>query len=91
MTAIAASGAARAAAGVAIDMSNMMVTENQLQDATDAAALAAASALANRQSTTTSAKRWPPISSQGQMANYVSAEQDADRRQRCSSRHRRQQ
>ncbi|PDT80651.1 TadE/TadG family type IV pilus assembly protein [Sinorhizobium sp. BJ1] len=34
-----------AAGGVSIDMANMLMTKNQLQDATDAAALAAASAL----------------------------------------------
>jgi Flp pilus assembly protein TadG len=36
-----------AAGGVAIDMTNMMFAKNQLQDATDAAALAASSALIN--------------------------------------------
>jgi len=36
-----------ASGGVAIDMTNMMMAKNQLQDATDAAGLAAASALVN--------------------------------------------
>jgi Flp pilus assembly protein TadG/uncharacterized protein YegL len=37
-----------ASGGVAIDVANMMMTKNKLQDATDAAALAAASALAGQ-------------------------------------------
>jgi Flp pilus assembly protein TadG/uncharacterized protein YegL len=44
MTAVAAP-LLLAAGGVSIDMANMLMTKNQLQDATDAAALAAASAL----------------------------------------------
>lgn len=38
-----------AVGGVSIDMANMLMTKNQLQDATDAAALAAASALVSDQ------------------------------------------
>ncbi|MDK1490637.1 TadE/TadG family protein [Sinorhizobium sp. 7-81] len=38
-----------AAGGVSIDMANMLMTKNQLQDATDAAALAAASALVSNE------------------------------------------
>lgn len=34
-----------AVGGVSVDVANMLMTKNQLQDATDAAALAAASAL----------------------------------------------
>jgi Flp pilus assembly protein TadG/uncharacterized protein YegL len=42
--------------GVAIDLTNMVMTKGELQDATDAAALAAASALANDNKTATEAK-----------------------------------
>jgi Flp pilus assembly protein TadG/uncharacterized protein YegL len=38
-----------AVGGVSIDMANMLLTKNQLQDATDAAALAAASALVSKE------------------------------------------
>jgi Flp pilus assembly protein TadG/uncharacterized protein YegL len=45
-----------AAGGVAIDMTNMVMTKGELQDATDAAALAAASALANDNKSAAEAK-----------------------------------
>lgn len=45
-----------ATAGVAIDLTNMVMTRGELQDATDAAALAAASALANDNKSPTEAK-----------------------------------
>lgn len=45
-----------ATAGVAIDLTNMVMMKSELQDATDAAALAAASALANNGKTATQAK-----------------------------------
>ncbi|WP_082912595.1 vWA domain-containing protein [Sinorhizobium americanum] len=48
MTAVAAP-LLLAAGGVSIDMANMLMTKNQLQDATDAAALAAASALVSEE------------------------------------------
>ncbi|MDP9590256.1 VWA domain-containing protein [Shinella sp. AETb1-6] len=46
-----------AAGGVAIDMTKMVLAKAELQDATDAAALAAASALANEKKTATQAKQ----------------------------------
>ena len=46
-----------AAAGVAIDMTKMVLTKAELQDATDAAALAAASALSNDKKTAAEAKK----------------------------------
>lgn len=45
-----------AAGGVAIDLTNMIMTKSSLQDATDSAALAAASALANDGKSATEAK-----------------------------------
>ena len=46
-----------ASGGVAIDMTNMMLAKNQLQDATDAAALAASSALINDAASMEQAKK----------------------------------
>jgi Flp pilus assembly protein TadG len=46
-----------AAGGVAIDMTKMVLAKAELQDATDAAALAAASALANEKKNATQAKQ----------------------------------
>jgi Flp pilus assembly protein TadG len=61
-------------AGVAIDVSNMVVAKSQLQEATDAAALAAATALANGTTDTTGAPQLAKDFVAGQMANYLGAD-----------------
>ncbi len=73
MTAIAVPVLA-ASAGVAIDVSNMMVSRSQLQEATDAAALATATALTNGASQDDAQKLATNFVS-GQMANYLSQSQ----------------
>lgn len=58
-------------AGVAIDVSNMMVSRNQLQAATDAAALATATALTDGSTDTTAAPQMAKDFVAGQMGNYA--------------------
>ncbi|WFU08224.1 VWA domain-containing protein [Rhizobium sp. CB3090] len=60
-----------AAAGVAVDVSNMAVSDGQLQEATDAAALATATALANGSATTSTAQQLASDFVVGQMSNYL--------------------
>lgn len=62
-----------AAAGMAIDMSKMVASKAALQNAADAAALAAASALANEEITTTQAAALATDFVKGQMANHIDA------------------
>jgi len=62
-----------ASGGVAIDMTNMMMAKNHLQDATDAAALAASSALANQTSTQAEAKLMAKSFVKAQMQNWKSS------------------
>jgi Flp pilus assembly protein TadG/uncharacterized protein YegL len=59
------------AAGLALDASKMIATRTALQNAADAAALAAASALANKGVTTTEAKALAADFIAGQMSNNV--------------------
>ena len=69
-----------AAAGMAIDMSKMVASKAALQNAADAAALAAASALANDEITTAQAQALATDFVKGQMANHIDApetQQDA--------------
>jgi len=66
-----------AAAGMAIDMSKMVASKAALQNAADAAALAAASALANDEVTTAQAETLAADFVKGQMANHMDAP-DAD-------------
>ncbi|ENN87419.1 hypothetical protein RHSP_27730 [Rhizobium freirei PRF 81] len=63
-----------AAGGVAIDVTNMTLSHSQLQEATDAAALAAATALANGTATTTTVKDLGNNFVLGQMSNYLSGD-----------------
>ena len=65
-----------AAAGMAIDMSKMVASRTALQNAADAAALAAASALANDEITTTQAEAMATDFVKGQMANHIEAPTD---------------
>jgi len=61
-------------AGVAIDISNVVVSQRQLQVASDSAALAAASALADgKVADTAAAQQLAKDFVAGQMANYLSA------------------
>jgi Flp pilus assembly protein TadG/uncharacterized protein YegL len=62
-----------AAAGMAIDMSKMIASKAALQNAADAAALAAASSLANDTITTTQAETLATDFVKGQMANHIEA------------------
>ncbi|MBB5572993.1 MULTISPECIES: vWA domain-containing protein [Rhizobium] len=66
-----------AAAGVAVDVSNMAVTNSQLQEATDAAALATATALANGSATTSNAQQLAANFVTGQMSNYLAGDTSA--------------
>jgi Flp pilus assembly protein TadG len=59
------------AAGLALDMSRMIATKAALQNAADAAALAAASALANKNITEDQAKTLAADFVAGQMANHM--------------------
>lgn len=59
-------------AGIAVDVSNMLVSKNQLQEATDAASLAAASALSDGKTTVLAAQTLAKNYVTGQMSNYVS-------------------
>lgn len=67
-----------AAAGMAIDMSKMVASKAALQNAADAAALAAASALANEEITTTQATALATDFVKGQMANHIGSQQELD-------------
>jgi Flp pilus assembly protein TadG/uncharacterized protein YegL len=62
-----------AAAGMAIDVSKMVASKAALQNAADAAALAAAAALANDEITTTQAEALATDFVKGQMANHMAA------------------
>lgn len=62
-----------AGAGVAIDATNMVLYRSQLQEATDAGALAAATALAN-QTEQTAAETLGKDFTAGQMANYLAGD-----------------
>lgn len=62
-----------AAAGLAIDTSKMVASRSALQNAADAAALAAASALANKGITTEDAEALATNFVKGQMANHMDA------------------
>jgi len=66
-----------AAAGVAVDVSNMAVSDSQLQEATDAAALATATALANGSATTSNAQQLAADFVTGQMSNYLAGDASA--------------
>jgi Flp pilus assembly protein TadG/uncharacterized protein YegL len=62
-----------AAAGMAIDTSKMIASKAALQNAADSAALAAASALANKKITTSDAEALASDFVKGQMANHIDA------------------
>ncbi len=63
-----------AAGGVAIDVANMSLSRSQLQEATDAAALATATALADGTADATTAKNLGNNFVLGQMSNYLSGD-----------------
>lgn len=65
------------AGGVAVDVTNMSLTRSQLQESTDAAALATATALAEGSATTTTAKDLGNNFVLGQMSNYLAGDTDA--------------
>lgn len=65
-----------AAAGMAIDVSKMVASKAALQNAADAAALAAAAALANDEITTAQAEALATDFVKGQMANHMAAKQE---------------
>src|SRR5690606_31396393 len=65
-----------AAAGLAIDTSKLIASKAALQNAADAAALAAASALANKGITTTEAEALAADFVKGQMSNHIDAPQE---------------
>jgi len=67
-----------AAAGMAIDMSKMIASKAALQNAADAAALAAASSLANSEITTAQAETLATDFVKGQMANHVDTPETDD-------------
>jgi Flp pilus assembly protein TadG/uncharacterized protein YegL len=60
-----------ASGGVAVDVSNMVLSKGQMQAATDAAALATASALAAGTIDSTAASQFAKDFVSGQMANYL--------------------
>jgi len=60
-------------AGLAIDLGNIIISQRQLQEATDAAALAVSTALADGKADETSGKALAKDFVGGQMANYVNA------------------
>jgi Flp pilus assembly protein TadG len=64
------------AGGMAVDVSNMMQTRDQMQEATDAAALATATALGNGTSTTAAEALGKQFVS-GQMANFLGSDATA--------------
>lgn len=76
MTAIALPVVA-ATAGVAVDVSNMAASNSQLQQATDAAALATATALGNGTATTSNAQQLATQFVTGQMSNYLAGDANA--------------
>lgn len=63
-----------AGAGVAVDLSNMLLSKGQMQTATDAAALATASALAYGSIDATTATQFAKDFVSGQMANYLGSD-----------------
>jgi Flp pilus assembly protein TadG/uncharacterized protein YegL len=63
------------AAGLALDMSKMIATKAALQNAADAAALAAASALANKGVTSDNAKALAADFISGQMSNHLETDE----------------
>ena len=63
-----------AGGGVAVDVSSMLLSKNQLQNATDAAALATASALADGTTTTANAQAFGADFVAGQMANFLGSD-----------------
>ena len=65
-----------AAAGMAVDITNMSLSHSELQEATDSAALATATALANGAATTTTAKDLASNFIVGQMSNYLAGDTD---------------
>jgi Flp pilus assembly protein TadG/uncharacterized protein YegL len=67
-----------AAAGMAIDMSKMVASKAALQNAADAAALAAASALANEEIDTAEAETLATDFVKGQMANHIDSQLELD-------------
>lgn len=75
MTALAVPVVA-ATAGVAVDVTNMSLSNSQLQQATDAAALATATALANGSATTSNAQQLASEFVTGQMSNYLAGNAD---------------
>jgi len=66
-----------AGGGVAVDVSNMVLTKSQMQTATDAAALATASALAAAKIDTTTATQFAKDFVSGEMANFLSSDATA--------------
>jgi Flp pilus assembly protein TadG len=60
-------------AGLAIDLGNIMLSQRQLQEATDSAALAVSTALADGKADETSGKALAKDFVGGQMSNYVNA------------------
>jgi Flp pilus assembly protein TadG len=64
------------AAGLALDASKMIGTKTELQNAADAAALAAASALANKDATTAEAKALAIDFIAGQMSNHSESSEE---------------
>lgn len=76
MTALAVPVVA-ATAGVAVDVTNMSLSNSQLQQATDAAALATATALANGSATTSNAQQLASEFVTGQMSNYLAGDTTA--------------
>jgi Flp pilus assembly protein TadG/uncharacterized protein YegL len=66
-----------AAGGMAIDVTNMSLSHSQLQEATDSAALAAATAIADGSVTTTTAKDLGNNFVLGQMSNYLAGDANA--------------
>ncbi|TRB21350.1 vWA domain-containing protein [Rhizobium rhizogenes] len=66
-----------ATAGVAVDVTNMAASNSQLQQATDAAALATATALGNKTATTSNAQQLATQFVTGQMSNYLAGDANA--------------
>ncbi|WP_438751821.1 vWA domain-containing protein [Pararhizobium sp. O133] len=67
-----------ATGGVAMDMTNMLMAKNHLQDATDAAALAASSALVNQNLTNAEAKLQAKEFLKTQMLNWATSGMTAE-------------
>lgn len=66
-----------AGAGVAVDVSNMLLAKGQVQTATDAAALATASALTKGSIDSTTATQFAKDFVSGQMSNYLAGDATA--------------